>query len=210
MPKARHNIICLECEWSLTRDNNFSLRTADLLNFFSDFYGCDFIHRVVPTNSSLRYYLDYFSRRRSKLARYDLIYISCHGDKGEICIEEEPKKLPIKEEQGGDKNLWVGPVSLIQLAEAYPTFFEGKCVHFSSCRTLADEVQAQKFLNITQAKMVSGYCSTVDAMQCAIADLILFNGIFSYQRISTLNSETGKFRNKYGKILDELKFKMYV
>ena len=107
MPKARHNIICLECEWSLTSDNNFSLRTADLLNFFSDFYGCDFIHRVVPTNSSLRYYLDYFSRRRSKLARYDLVYISCHGDKGEICIEEEPKKLPIKEEQGGDKNLWV-------------------------------------------------------------------------------------------------------
>lgn len=153
MSKAEHNIICLECEWSLTKGNNFSLRTSDLLNFFSNFYGCNYIHRVVPTNSSLRYYLNYFSDRRRSLKSYDIVYISCHGKRGAICIENESKESQVEQnKENKENNLWNGPVSLTQLAEAYPSFFEGKYVHFSSCKTLADEVQARTFLEITGAK----------------------------------------------------------
>lgn len=214
MAKAPHNIICLEAEWLLIKSTNkFSLRTVDLLNFFSDFYGCDFIHRVVPTNSTLRYYLDYFEKeqrkKRSKLASYDVVYICSHGTKGKICLENDVTEFSEKRENDCDDE-WNGFVSLTQLAETYPDFFKGKYVHFSSCSTLADETEVRNFLKITKAKMVSGYCSDVLAMQSAITDLILFDAIMNNERVGNLNSERSLFRKNYGKILDELKFKMYL
>lgn len=77
-----------------------------------------------------------------------------------------------------------------------------------SCQSRETEVR--NFLKITKAKMVSGYCSDVLAMQSAIADLILFDAIMNNERVGNLNSERSLFRKNYGKILDELKFKMYL
>lgn len=210
-----HNIICFEGEWELNNnDDKFRLRTLEVLKFFSSFYGIKLIHRVTPTNDALSYYLDYFveqskkKRQAKKLASFDIIYFSCHGCRGKICLDDRPESC-WEEAEDNESSLGKGWISLISLAEAYPTFFADKHVHFSSCSTLADTEQAKAFLSITHAKTISGYCSTVDAMQSALMDFILFKEFMDRDRIGTLNLESSTFRKNYGRILDELKFVMY-
>ena len=122
MKNNAHNIICLEAEWrynSCEKDNRFNLKTESLLNWLKEFHHCDVIYRHILHKADLLYYLDYFMHARKDFRDYKIIYLSCHGNEATIHLED-------------------GDVELEDLAKNAGKFFEGRIVHFGSCKTLSD------------------------------------------------------------------------
>lgn len=194
MTKSNHNIICLEAEWQFRDDKNkFCLNTEPLLHWLKEFYGCEVIYRHILTKEDLRYYLHYFSTHKREVKGFDIVYIACHGWHHSISLEGED-----------------GDIDLCELSEMANGFFEGKIVHFGSCKTLANESQAIEFKNTTGARLVSGYQVSVDAMTSSIVDVAYFNEIMQLQNVGILANELySKFWSSYKSLLEDLKFKVY-
>lgn len=104
-----------------------------------------------------------------------------------------------------------GDIDLDTLADMAADFFEGRIVHFSSCKTLGNPEVAQRFKSRTKAKLISGYTKSVDAMKSAIADMALFNDLMYITRNYGLitNEERSTFRRTYHSLLEELGFVAY-
>lgn len=190
-----HNIICLEAEWlynSCPKDNRFNLKTEHLLNWLKEYHHCDVIYRHILHKAELLYYLDYFRPTKREFKSHEIVYIACHGNEAAIHLEDEDVELDV-------------------LADIAGNFFEGRIVHFSSCRTLADPVAAKRFKVKTKAKLVSGYTKSVDAMKSAIADMALFNDLMYITRKFGLitNESRSSFRKTYSSLLEELGFVAY-
>lgn len=195
MKRKAHNIICLEAEWlynSCSKDSRFNLKTEPLLNWLKEFHHCDVIYRHILHKADLQHYLNYFKPSKREFKNHEIIYIACHGNDSTIHLEDED-------------------IELDALADMASNFFEGRIVHFSSCKTLADSEAAQRFKSRTKAKLVSGYTKSVDAMKSAIADMALFNDLMYITRNFGLitNNERSSFRKTYRSLLDELGFVAY-
>lgn len=159
MKQSAHNIICLEAEWLYNankKKDRFNLKTEPLLNWLKEFHHCDVIYRHILHKADLQHYLNFFQPTKRNFKNHEIIYIACHGNEASIHLED-------------------GDIDLETLADMAGDFFEGRIVHFSSCKTLANPDIAQNFKAKTKAKLVSGYTKTVDAMKSAIADMALFN-----------------------------------
>lgn len=195
MNMKAHNIICLEAEWlynSGRKKNRFNLKTEPLLNWLKEFHQCNVIYRHILHKADLQYYLEYFKPTKREFKDYEIIYIACHGNEATIHLEDED-------------------VELDDLAEMTTDFFEGRIVHFSSCKTLSNREAALRFKAKTKAKLVSGYTKSVDAMKSAIADMALFNDLMYITRNYGLitNESRSSFRKTYKSLLDELGFVAY-
>lgn len=195
MKKKAHNIICLEAEWlynSNRKKERFNLKTEPLLNWLKEFHQCDVIYRHILHESDLQYYLDYFKPSKRDFKNHEIIYIACHGNEATIHLED-------------------GNIDLDTLADMADDFFEGRIVHFSSCKTLADSETAKHFKARTKARLVSGYTKSVDAMKSAIADMALFNDLMYISRNYGVitNEERSSFRKTYRSLLEELGFVAY-
>lgn len=195
MKKKAHNIICLEAEWlynSCKKDHRFNLNTEPLLNWLKEYHHCDVIYRHILHKAELLYYLDYFKPSKKEFKDHEIIYIACHGSEATIHLEDED-------------------VELDDLSEIAGNFFEGRIVHFSSCKTLSNPDAALRFKAKTKAKLVSGYTKSVDAMKSAIADMALFNDLMYITRKYGLitNESRSSFRKTYRSLLDELGFVAY-
>ena len=185
-----HNIICFETEWlyNSRNGNRFNLETKLLLDCLRNFYDCDIIHRPILSKENLQYYMNYFTAKR-KFDKYDIVYFSSHGWNHTLSLEGE-----------------YGNLDLMELADMSKDFFINRIVHFSSCRTLANENLALRFKEQTGAKLVTGYKSSVDVMRSAIADMAYFNELMHIKNTGIILNETSKFRRIYKSLLEELKF----
>lgn len=195
MKRKAHNIICLEAEWlynSCSKDSRFNLKTEPLLNWLKEFHHCDVIYRHILHKSDLQHYLNYFKPSKREFKNHEIVYIASHGNDATIHLEDED-------------------IELDALADMAKGSFEGRIVHFSSCKTLADSEAAIRFKSRTKAKLVSGYTKSVDAMKSAIADMALFNDLMYITRNFGLitNSERSSFRKTYRSLLEELGFVAY-
>ena len=198
------NIICFETEWLYNhheKKDRFNLNCQPILQCLKEFHGCDFIYRNFLTQEDLKYYMDYFNTALFK-KKYPLIYISSHGWNSSIHLEgvEEPKRK--KKQKDEDENK--PDISLSELAEISPHFFEGRVVHFSSCKTLVNEQAVWDFKNDSGASYVSGYKKSVNAMRSVILDMAYFNYLQRYSAKSVANGVL--FRKRYGSLMDDLEF----
>lgn len=199
------NIICFETEWLYNhheKKNRFNLNCRPVLQCLKDFYGCDFIYRNFLTKDDLKYYMDYFNTLSFK-KKYPLVYISTHGWNGSIHLEgvmekKRKNKSDEVEENKSDIKLW-------DLAQMSPGFFEGRIVHFSSCKTLLNTGAAMRFKDDTGALLVSGYQKSVDAMRSVILDMAYFDALQNFH-VSTLVKETSRFQKRYRSLMDDLQF----
>ena len=150
-------IICFETEWEITtRGNRRSLNTEPLLRFMEECYGIPYLYRKIATRGELEYYLRKICARRYD--KYGIIYFCTHGQTHGLILEGEKE-----------------PLSLDELISMGGDVFQGRIVHFSSCRTLLGSQDAiDKFKNDTGAKSVSGYARSVDTVLSAIHDIALF------------------------------------
>lgn len=195
MKKSAHNIICLEAEWlynSGKKNERFNLKTEPLLNWLKEFHQCDVIYRHILHKADIQYYFNYFKPTKRDFKNHEIIYIACHGNEATIHLED-------------------GNIELNTLADMAGDFFEGRIVHFSSCKTLADSEAAKRFKARSKAQLVSGYTKYVDAMKSAIADMALFNDLMYITRNYGVitNESRSSFRKTYRSLLDELGFVAY-
>ena len=190
--KTKHNIICFETEWKYNFEQyKFDLNSEPLLRWLKEYHHCEIIHRQILSFEDLQHYLSYFHKREFK--KFDIFYFSIHGKTHKIAFEL------------GDKTF----LELWELAEISKDLFSDKIVHFSSCSTMANPSEAENFKTKTGAKLVSGYETSVDPMDSAIADAAYFNALMRYKNVSVLKNEKNPFRKQYASLLNSLKFTIY-
>ena len=180
-------IICLETEWTITKkDNKRWLCSEPLLRFLSESYHIPYIYRIVATYDELRYYLKQFCKK--EYDKYNILYFSCHGETHGIQLE-------------GHKEL----LTLHDLQEIGGTAFQGRFVHFSSCKTmLGSQTLIDEFKDTTGAKVVSGYTKSVDTVLSAIHDIALFR---EYQESKQIPPIFNRLHSLYGGLEDKLGFR---
>ncbi len=193
MKQKAHNIICLEAEWmynSCAKSNKFNLKTEPLLNWLKEYHQCNVIYRHILDKANLQHYLDYLQPKKKD--SNEIFYLACHGGEATIQLED-------------------GSIDLDTLADMAGNCFEGRIVHFSSCKTLSIPEAALHFKDQTKAKLVSGYTKFVDPMKSAIADMALFNDLMYINRNFGVitNIERSRFRKTYKSLLEELGFEAY-
>lgn len=190
------NIICFDTEWRYNhhrKNEKFNLKCEHVLETIKAYHeNFNFEYEKFLTRDVLLHYMQQFSGNRMK-SRYQVIYISCHGEENTIFFEGE------REEE-------LKSISLDELVDFYEGFFEDRIVHFSSCSTLKDLEAAKRFKRKAHAKCVSGYQTDVDAMDSLILDMAYFNALQEYKTIGTLKRSNSLFQQHYASLIDYLGF----
>lgn len=180
-------IICIETEWEITtKASRRYLNSEPLLQFLSKTHGVPYIYRKVATIEELKYYFKHFSKKEYS-NKYNVFYFSFHGETHVISLES------------GEF------LDLEQLADMANGLFEGKYVHFGSCRTmLGSQTRIEQFRECTGAKMVSGFTTSVDCTLCAIHDAAFIAEIMTCKQTSAIISHMNRL---YGGLQKKLGFK---
>ena len=190
------NIICFDTEWHYNhhrKNEKFNLKCEHVLETIKAYHeNFNFEYEKFLTRDVLLHYMQQFSGNRMK-SRYQVIYISCHGEENTIFFEGE------REEE-------LKSISLDELVDFYEGFFEDRIVHFSSCSTLKDLEAAKRFKRNAHAKYVSGYQTNVDAMDSLILDMAYFNALQEYKKIGTLKRPNSLFQQHYASLINYLGF----
>lgn len=187
------NIICFDTEWLYNnhkKEEKFNLNCEYILKTLRDLYGIEYIHRRVLTRDDLKHYMEQFKGKQFK-NKYQLIYISSHGWNHSISMEGESKKE--------------SSIDLEELAQISPNFFEGRIVHFSSCKTMKNTAAVCKFKEKTKVLRISGYKNSVDVMDSLVFDMAYFNALQNFT-VQTVAKETSKFQQRYASLIDYLQF----
>ena len=99
----------------------------------------------------------------------------------------------------------ISSVNLEELSEIADGIFEGKFVHFGSCRTmLGSQTRIEDFCRNTGAKMVSGFTKKVDCALCAIHDMAFIAETINCKQVPSVISHMDKL---YGGLQDKLGFR---
>ena len=147
--------------------------------------------------------MKYFNTASFK-KKYPIVYISTHGWNSSIHFEGiDEKKYKKKHQEDEEENK--PDISLYELGQLVPGFFENRIVHFSSCKTLLNTGAAMRFKDDTGALLVSGYQKSVDAMRSVILDMAYFDALQNFN-VSTLVKETSRFQKRYRSLMDDLQF----
>lgn len=180
-------IICLETEFELTgKSSRRALNTEPLLHFLSNTHGIPYIYRKVATIEELKYYMTHFAKKKYA-NNYNIYYFSFHGDTHLIQFES------------GES------LDLDDLGKLANGIFEGKFVHFGSCRTMLGSLSAvEEFRLNTRAKFVSGFTKSVPCDLCAIHDAAFISEILTCKQMPTIINHMDKY---YGGLQKKLGFR---
>jgi hypothetical protein len=189
MPKSKSkkkNIFCLEGDWN----ENLKIKSSILpaLKLLEINNNIDTIYRTCSTFEEFCNRLDTITGNRKIYKNYDIIYFAFHGLKNQIQIGCEL-------------------ITLETISEHFEGKFEGKIIHFGSCKTMAiNDEKAKLFMERTGAIAISGYEKTVPFISSTIADVVYFEICQNYIDIKAINDN---MKRHYGDLVAELKFKMY-
>jgi len=141
----RKGIFCLESEW-FGLSSTISVLPALHLLHDSD-YKVPFIHRDVATRAELEHYLRKWFLE--KHANYEILWLAMHTRKGLL--------LP------GDVRRHDERMNLNQLELLLAGKCKNRIIHIGGCNALALPLsRIRKFMRVTKAISVSGFCTSVD------------------------------------------------
>lgn len=198
------DIICFDTEWRYNhhrKNDKFNLKCEYILDTLKSFYDLDPKYEKILSRDNLIHYMQQFGKKRI-ITKYDIIYMSFHGEPGCIYFEGETTDKTKK-----DSKEEVGIITLEQLGDLCEGegFFKDKIVHFSSCSTMCDEDAVRRFKRQTKAKRVSGYKSDVDPIDSLIMDMAYFEHLQHFS-IDTLKRPSSIFQQHYASLIDYLQF----
>jgi hypothetical protein len=154
-------------------------------------FNVPYIYRRVATRAELTYYLKQFATR--KQFNYSVIYFSFHGYNNSINLEGEPEESSL--------------IKLQDLLEINDSVFEGRYVHFSSCRTmLGSKSDFERFQEDSKALVVSGYSKSVNSYLSAVHDVALIGEYLDKKQKPAIFRRMEK---RYAGLEQELGFKYY-
>ncbi|MFI8379735.1 DUF6642 family protein [Leeuwenhoekiella sp. NPDC079379] len=120
-------------------------------------YGIASIYQTCDTIEGLEASLNTLVLDDHYFKEYEIIYLVMTGEANSICLNDYY-------------------YSFQEIAELFEGKLRGKIVHFSSAKILdLDEEEAQYFLDITNAKAVSGYGNADAGLSSSNLDKVFFN-----------------------------------
>lgn len=120
-------------------------------------YGVASIYKTCDTIEGLEASLNALVMNDHHFKDYEIIYLIITGEANSICLNDYY-------------------YSLQEIAELFEGKLKGKILHFSNAKVLdLDEEEAQYFLDITNAKAVSGYGTSFNGLSSSILDKVFFN-----------------------------------
>lgn len=120
-------------------------------------YGIASIYKTCDTIEGLEDSLNALVLDDHNFKDYEIIYLVMKGEANSICLNDYYYTLQ-------------------EIAEIFEGRLKGKILHFSNAKILdLDEDEAQYFLDITNAKAVSGYGNAYNGVSSANLDKAFFN-----------------------------------
>jgi hypothetical protein len=120
-------------------------------------YGIASIYKTCDTIEGLEDSLNALVLDDHNFKDYEIIYLVMAGEANSICLNDYY-------------------YSLQEIAELFEGRLKGKILHFSNAKILdLDEEEAQYFLDITNAKAISGYGNAFNGLSSAKLDMLFFN-----------------------------------
>lgn len=120
-------------------------------------YGIASIYKTCDTIEGLEDSLNALVLDDHNFKDYEIIYLVMAGEGNSICLNDYY-------------------YSLQEIAELFEGRLKGKILHFSNAKILdLDEEEAQYFLDITNAKAISGYGNAFNGLSSAKLDMLFFN-----------------------------------
>ncbi|ASO07748.1 DUF6642 family protein [Arenibacter algicola] len=120
-------------------------------------YGVASIYKTCDTIEGLEASLNALVMDDHHFKDYEIIYLVMTGEANSICLNDYY-------------------YSLQEIAEIFEGRLKGKILHFSNAKVLdLDEEEAQYFLDITNAKAVSGYGNEFNGLSSSNLDKAFFN-----------------------------------
>lgn len=120
-------------------------------------YGIASIYKTCDTIEGLEDSFNALVLDDHNFKNYEIIYLVMAGEANSICLNDYY-------------------YSLQEIAEIFEGRLKGKILHFSNAKILdLDEEEAQYFLDITNAKAISGYGNAYTGVSSANLDTIFFN-----------------------------------
>ena len=182
-------VFCLETEWDFSKRK---MRDKDsvqpMLAFLEQSMGVEYVFRNVATREDFKYYIEQLNYKTYK--DYQIIFLAFHGRSKSIDIPS------------GDI-----PISFSELSEISKEVFQGRIIHFGSCRTLNTSNRIiQDFKAKTGAKLISGYTRSIDFIRSTIMDIAYFSELERVKNLGTINNRMDKL---YGNLKEELGFKIF-
>ena len=152
-----NKIFCLETEWTQSaHDLKDESQVKPLLDFLKNSNKVDYVFRQVATCSDFDYYISHL--KKNSYNNYAIVYLCFHGTPGCIHFADDDK------------------LDLLDFAKDNEGIFDGKIVHFGSCRTLKmSEEDIKSFKRLTKASMVTGYQRSVKMTESFIFEAWLLN-----------------------------------
>ncbi|WP_028375266.1 DUF6642 family protein [Leeuwenhoekiella sp. MAR_2009_132] len=151
-------------------------------------YGVASIYQTCDTIEGLEASLNALVMDDHYFKEYEIIYLVMTGEANSICLNDYY-------------------YSFQEIAELFEGKLRGKIVHFSNAKVLdLDEEEAQYFLDITNAKAVSGYGNAVDGISSSNLDKVYFN---LFNEDDDLFNVVETLHEKHYAICKLLDFRMY-
>jgi hypothetical protein len=120
-------------------------------------YGVASIYQTCDTIESLEASLNALVLDDHHFKDYEIIYLVMTGEANSICLNDYY-------------------YSLQEIAELFEGQLKGKILHFSNAKVLdLDEEESQYFLDITNAKAISGYGHAYEGISSSDLDKAFFN-----------------------------------
>ncbi|MDE3740530.1 DUF6642 family protein [Maribacter polysaccharolyticus] len=152
---ADYFIYCLEAVHEMETDQ--VTETQENLGQLAMKYGIASIYKTCDTIEELEASLNALVLDDHNFKDYEIIYLVMEGEANSICLNGYY-------------------YSLQEIAEIFEGRLKGKIVHFSNAKILdLDEEEAQYFLDITNAKAVSGYGKEFNGISSSNLDKAFFN-----------------------------------
>ena len=131
--------------------------TQKNLEYLALQYGVASIYQTCDTIEGLEASLNALVLDDHHFKDYEIIYLVMTGEANSICLNDYY-------------------YSLQEIAELFEGKLKGKILHFSNAKVLdLDEDEAQYFLDITNAKAVSGYGNAFNGISSSNLDKAFFN-----------------------------------
>lgn len=153
--EEEHFIYCLE--GVLDIETPQMTETQASLEHLAITYGIASIYKTCDTIEGLEDSLNALVLDDHNFKDYEIIYLVMTGEANSICLNDYY-------------------YSLQEIAEIFEGRLKGKILHFSNAKILdLDEDEAQYFLDITNAKAVSGYGNVFNGISSVNLDKAFFN-----------------------------------
>ena len=153
--EADYFIYCLEGVHDIETDK--VTEAQESLEQLAMQYGVASIYKTCDTIEGLEASLNALVLDDHNFKDYEIIYLVMTGEANSICLNDYY-------------------YSLQEIAELFEGKLKGKILHFSNAKVLdLDEEEAQYFLDITNAKAISGYGNVFNGLSSSNLDKAFFN-----------------------------------